>query len=159
MRRFRRKHDRRRTFAVSPAALRSAPSDFSVPIGEVVLWLFGGNADLLYWQRRQGQPRRICERCQERTDAATTRYGGQHPTAGAHALPAALIERLARLDSCGWQLAENLVKLLPQLWTFEACKLAGWKNCSRRAAECLYAALYESAPLFCSDPRASVLTY
>ena len=126
------------------AALRSTASDFSVPSSWIIFRILAVNANLLYWERRQRQYRRIRERRMEGTGDATTRYGGQHPTAGAHALPAALIERLARLDSCGWQLAENLVKLLPQLWTFEACKLAGWKNCSRRAAECLYAALYDA---------------
>ena len=78
------------------AALRSAASDFSVPSSWIIFRILAVNANLLYWERRQRQYRRIRERRMEGTDAATICYGSQDPTHGANVLPA----RTDRVAGC-----------------------------------------------------------
>ena len=50
----------------------------------------------------------------------------------------------------------QMLRALRHPWTFAACKLGGWKSCSKRAAEYLYTAL-RWLRLVPRIPRASVL--
>jgi len=131
------------------AALRSTASDFSVPSSWIIFRIFAVNANLLYWERRQRQPRRIRERRMEGTGDATTRYGGQHPTHGAHALPAALIDALAaRLDSCGWRILANPGCCCA---TRGPLKPASWRagKVAPHALLSAYTLLYDGCASFC----------